>query len=53
VLVCPERFEMVYDNYNGLVVGFSPTERPSDALFSIVSSTVSGGVRLAGGGTTG
>ena len=26
----------MYDNYNALVVGFGPTERPSDALFSIV-----------------
>jgi len=28
--------EMVYDNYNALVIGFSPTERPSDAILSIV-----------------
>src|SRR4051794_36934839 len=28
--------EMVYDNTYALVVGFSPTERPSDAVFSIV-----------------
>lgn len=27
--------QMVYDNYNALVVGFSPTLRPSEALFSI------------------
>ena len=27
---------MVYDNYNALVIGFSPTERPSDAILSIV-----------------
>jgi len=27
---------MVYDNYNGLVIGFSPTERPSDAVFSVI-----------------
>ena len=27
--------ELVYDNYNALVFGFSPTERPSDAVFSI------------------
>jgi hypothetical protein len=32
----PGAIEMVYDNYNALVIGFSPTERPSDALFSIV-----------------
>jgi hypothetical protein len=28
--------EMVYDNYNGLVIGFGPTEKPSLAIFSIV-----------------
>jgi hypothetical protein len=27
--------ELVYDNYNALAVGFSPTERTSDAIFSI------------------
>lgn len=27
--------EFVYDNYNALVFGFSPTSRPSDAIFSI------------------
>jgi len=31
----PGMIEMVYDNYNALVIGFSPTERTSDALFSI------------------
>ena len=32
----PRAVEMVYDNYNALVIGFSPTERPSDALVSLV-----------------
>jgi hypothetical protein len=32
----PGAIEMVYDNYNWLVIGFSPTERPSDAILSIV-----------------
>jgi hypothetical protein len=32
----PGAFEMIYDNYNGLVFGFGPTERASEALFSIV-----------------
>nr|MCU0247619.1 hypothetical protein [Bryobacter sp.] len=27
---------LVYDNYNALVIGFGPTERPSDAFLSIV-----------------
>jgi hypothetical protein len=31
----PGAVEIVYDNFNALVVGFSPTERPSDAPFSI------------------
>jgi hypothetical protein len=31
----PPSVEMVYDNYNFLVVGFSPTDRPSDAAFSV------------------
>ena len=26
---------MVYDNYNALVIGFGPTERASEAIFSI------------------
>jgi len=27
--------ELVYDNYNALAIGFSPTERASDGIFSI------------------
>jgi len=27
---------MVYDNYNALVIGFGPNDRPSLAIFSIV-----------------
>ncbi|OLD17153.1 MAG: hypothetical protein AUJ01_09540 [Acidobacteria bacterium 13_1_40CM_3_65_5] len=32
----PGAIELVYDNYNALVVGFGPSERPSEAIFSIV-----------------
>jgi hypothetical protein len=32
----PGAVEMVYDSYNWLVIGFSPTERPSEAIFSLV-----------------
>src|SRR5262245_5701872 len=32
----PGAIELVYDNYNWLVIGFGPTERPSDAVFSVV-----------------
>jgi hypothetical protein len=31
----PTAFELVYDNYNALAIGFSPTERASDGIFSI------------------
>jgi hypothetical protein len=33
----PGAVELVYDNYNGLVVGFSPTERPSEAVVSLLA----------------
>jgi len=32
----PGAVRMVYDNWNGLVVGFGPTGRPSDAVVSIL-----------------
>lgn len=31
----PGAHELVYDNYNALAIGFGPTERASDAIFSI------------------
>jgi hypothetical protein len=31
----PGSIELVYDNYNALVIGFGPTERASDAIFSL------------------
>jgi len=31
----PTAIELVYDNYNALAIGFSPTERTSEAIFSI------------------
>jgi hypothetical protein len=33
----PGAVEMVYDNFNALAIGFVPRERPSEAVFSIVS----------------
>jgi len=33
----PTANEMVYDNYNFLVIGYGPNERPSDAIFSIAA----------------
>jgi hypothetical protein len=31
----PNAVEMVYDNYNALVIGFCPGKRPSEAILSI------------------
>jgi len=30
-------WELVYDNYNFFVIGYSPTERPADAIVSITA----------------
>jgi hypothetical protein len=32
----PTALELVYDNYNALVIGYCPSEKPSEAIFSIV-----------------
>ena len=34
----PTAHEMVYDNYNFFVIGYGPTERPSDAILSLTGS---------------
>jgi hypothetical protein len=31
----PQALEIVYDNYNALAIGFGPTDRASDVIFSI------------------
>ena len=31
----PSALELVYDNYNALAIGFAPSERTSEAIFSI------------------
>jgi hypothetical protein len=33
----PTANELVWDNYNFLVIGYSPTERPSDSILSITA----------------
>src|SRR5437764_5494913 len=40
----PAAHELVYDNYNFFVIGYSPTERPSDAVLSIAAGA--NGVRI-------
>ena len=34
----PAANELVYDNYNFFVIGYGPTERPSDAILSIAAA---------------
>jgi hypothetical protein len=34
----PAANELVYDNYNFLVIAYGPTERPSDCIFSIAAA---------------
>jgi len=33
----PRAIELVYDNYNFFVIGYGPSERPSEAIFSLAS----------------
>ena len=33
----PSAVQLVYDNYNFFVIGFSPTRRPSDAILSLAA----------------
>src|SRR5215216_2858546 len=42
----PTAYELVYDNYNFLVIGYSPTERPSDAIVSMAAGAKRSGFVL-------
>lgn len=33
----PTAYELVYDNYNFFVIGYGPTERPSEAILSVAA----------------
>ncbi len=47
----PGATELVYDNYNALAIGFGPSERASEAIFSIALYPALGQpVFLAGSG---
>ena len=35
----PDAFELVYDNYNFFVIGYGPTERPSDCIVSMAAGS--------------
>jgi hypothetical protein len=34
----PTAMELAYDNYNFFVIGYAPTERPSDAIISLTAA---------------
>jgi hypothetical protein len=35
----PSANELIYDNYNFLVIGYGPTERPSDCIVSLAANS--------------
>ena len=47
----PTAHELVYDNYNFFVIGYSPTERPSDAIVSIAAAANGVGLCFIRGAT--
>ena len=47
----PTANELVYDNYNFFVIGYSPTERPSDSVFSIAAGANGVGLAILHGAT--
>ena len=47
----PAANELVYDNYNFFVIGYSPTERPSDCIVSIAAGANGVGLSFYYGST--
>jgi hypothetical protein len=47
----PTAHELVYDNYNFFVIGYSPTERPSDSIISIAAAANGVGLCFIHGAT--
>lgn len=45
----PDCAELVWDNYNFFVIGYSPTERPSDYIVSIAASAAGVSLSFNGG----
>ncbi len=45
----PTANELVYDNYNFFVIGYSPTERPSDSILSIAAGANGIGLHFSHG----
>jgi len=47
----PTAVEMVYDNYNFFVIGYSPTERPTDYIVSLAANSKGVGLSFNHGAT--
>ena len=47
----PSANEIVYDNYNFFVIGYSPTERPSDTIVSLAAAANGVGLSFFHGAT--
>jgi uncharacterized protein DUF1801 len=47
----PTAYELAYDNYNFFVIGYSPTERPSDAILSLTAGANGVGLCFIRGAT--
>src|SRR6185295_16096480 len=47
----PTAYELVYDNYNFFVLGYSPTERPSDSVLSVAAGANGVGLCFIRGAT--
>lgn len=47
----PTANELVWDNYNFFVIGYSPTARPSDSIFSIAAAANGVGLAFLRGST--
>ena len=45
----PTAFQLIYDNYNFLVIGFCATERPSDCIVSLAAAANGVGLSLYDG----
>ena len=47
----PTAIELVYDNYNFFVIGYSPTERPTDYIVSLAANAKGVGLSFNRGAT--
>src|SRR5579863_4053439 len=47
----PTAIEMIYDNYNFFVIGYSPTERPTDYIVSLAANAKGAGLSFNHGAT--